>query len=50
MKCTVEDIKKILEEKETFKFMKIDNNGEKKRPIWGKYDIFSKLAYKWFWN
>lgn len=29
MKYTVEDIKKILEERDWFKFTKIDNNGEK---------------------
>lgn len=33
MKYTVEDIKKILEEKETFKFMKINNNSEKEGPF-----------------
>ena len=29
MKYTVEDVKKILEERNWFKFTKIDNNGEK---------------------
>lgn len=29
MKYTVEDVKKILEERDWFKFTKIDNNGEK---------------------
>lgn len=33
MKYTVEDIKKILEERKSFKFMKINDNGEKEGPF-----------------
>lgn len=33
MKYTVKDIKKILEEKEIFEFMKINNDGKKEGPF-----------------
>lgn len=33
MTYTVEDIRKILEERKSFKFMKINDNGEKEGPF-----------------
>ena len=33
MKYTIEDVRKILEEKEVFKFIKINNNGKKDGPF-----------------